>query len=221
MDVAIGKLERFGAKKKSARSTSVAATLQMWRERRQAAHAELLEWLDSQGYTRFVTSFTAFCRSPGDGLRDYTPEPGEAPTPHQVRHVAPSMILNRYENIRSYETLFERQDRPPVEVLHLLRIECKYLRYNLEFVGNLLGPEAQRFLADLRKLQEDLGDLNDAAVSKQLIGDDQGIEGAGVNRYQRAQEKVIRRLSSQLEGDLRSFLSYRNRRRLVLAIAWI
>jgi CHAD domain-containing protein len=222
MDVAIGKLERFGArKKKSARSASLAATLQTWRERRQAAHTELLTWLDSQEYTRFVTGFLSFCRSPGAGSRDYTPEPGKPPTPHQVRHVAPSMILNRYENIRSYETLFADEERPPVEVLHLLRIECKYLRYNLEFVGNVLGPEAQRFLADLRKLQEDLGDLNDAAVSKQLIGDDQDIEGAGVDRYQRAQEKVIRRLSSQLEGDLRGFLSYRNRRRLVLAIAWI
>jgi CHAD domain-containing protein len=131
------------------------------------------------------------------------------------------MILNRYENIRSYETLFEAAERPPVEVLHLLRIECKYLRYNLEFVGNLLGPESRRVLADLRKLQEDLGELNDAAVSKQLLQEEPGSDGTSVDRYQRAQDKVIRKLSSQLEADLRSFLSYRNRRRLVLAIAWI
>ena len=131
------------------------------------------------------------------------------------------MILNRYENIRSYETLFEDQERPPVEVLHLLRIECKYLRYNLEFVGNLLGPEAKRLLTDLRKLQQDLGDLNDAVVSRQMLDQEQGSDGTGVSSYQQAQEKVIRRLSSQLEGDLHSFLSYPNRRRLVLAIAWI
>ena len=131
------------------------------------------------------------------------------------------MILNRYESIRSYETLFEAQEGPVVEVLHLLRIECKYLRYNLEFVSNLLGPEATRLLTDLRKLQQDLGDLHDAVVSKQMLGDEQGADSTGVGSYQRAQDKVIRRLSEQLVGDLSAFLSYRNRRRLVLAVAWI
>ena len=169
LDVAIGKLERFGVKRKGYGAGRLAATLDGWRTRRTAAHAELVAWFDSNDYARFVTSFAKFCRSSGDGVRDYTPKPGEPPVPHQVRHVTPSMILNRYENIRSYETLFEGQERPPVEVLHLLRIECKYLRYNLEFVGNLLGPEAKRLLADLRKLQQDLGDLNDAVVSKQML----------------------------------------------------
>jgi CHAD domain-containing protein len=221
LDVAIGKLERFGVKKRSYGAARLATTLEGWRHRRTVAHTELVAWLDSSDYARFVGSFTKFCRHPGDGVRDYTPKLGEAPAPHQVRHVIPSMILNRYENIRSYETLFEDLKRPPVEVLHLLRIECKYLRYNLEFVNNLLGPEARRLLADLRKLQGDLGDLHDADVSKQMLDKEQGTNGMGVSTYQRAQEKLIRRLSDQLEGDLRSFLSYRNRRRLVLAIAWI
>jgi CHAD domain-containing protein len=224
LDVAIGKLERFGERKKSAGSTSVSATLAEWRERRDTAHAQLLAWFESQEYARFIANFAHFCRTPGEGVRSYTPKQGEAPVPHQVRHVTPSMILNRFENIRSYETLFEGSERPVVEVLHLLRIECKYLRYNLEFVANLLGPESKRLLVELRKLQEDLGDLNDAAVSKQLLTDSSGddaLTGKGVSRYQRAQDKVIHKLSSQLEGDLRSFLSYRNRRRLALAIAWI
>jgi CHAD domain-containing protein len=226
LDVAIGKLQRFGEGKRGANSASVSATLGEWRERRDVAHVALSTWFDSQEYTRFIAGFAHFCRSPGEGIRSYKPKPGEAPVPHQVRHVTPSMILNRFENIRSYETLFEGGEGPAVEVLHLLRIECKYLRYNLEFVANLLGPESRRLLIELRKLQEDLGDLNDAVVSKQLLSDAPNadsatVNGTGVNRYQRAQEKVIRKLSSQLEGDLRSFLSYRNRRRLGLAIAWI
>ena len=53
--------------------------------------------------------------------------------------------------------------------------------------------------------------------------EEQGAEASGavVGSYERAQDKVIRRLSEQLEGDLHAFLSYRNRRRLVLAVAWI
>ena len=224
LDVAIGKLERFGSKKKRYGAAKLAATLEGWRQRRTAAHAGLLTWLDSNEYARFVGSFAKFCRTPGEGTRDYTAKPGEAPIPHQVRHVMPSMILNRYESIRSYETLFEGEESPGVEVLHLLRIECKYLRYNLEFVSNLLGPEAKRLLADLRKLQQDLGDLHDAVVSKQMLAEEQDAgapTGTSVGNYQRAQDKVIRRLSEQLEGDLHAFLSYRNRRRLVLAVAWI
>ena len=224
LDVAIGKLERFGSKKKGYGAAKLAATLEGWRQRRMAAHASLLAWLDSNEYARFVGSFAKFCRTPGEGARDYTAKPGEAPIPHQVRHVMPSMILNRYESIRSYETLFEGEESPGVEVLHLLRIECKYLRYNLEFVSNLLGPEAKRLLADLRKLQQDLGDLHDAVVSKQMLAEEQDAgapTGTSVGNYQRAQDKVIRRLSEQLEGDLHAFLSYRNRRRLVLAVAWI
>ncbi len=221
LDVAIGKLERFGGKKKRYGAAKLAVTLEGWRQRRAVAHAELLAWLNSSDYARFVGSFAKFCRNPGEGARDYTAKAGEAPTPHQVRHVMPSMILNRYESIRSYETLFEGQEGPGVEVLHLLRIECKYLRYNLEFVSNLLGPEATRLLADLRKLQQDLGDLHDAVVSKQMLGEVQGADSAGVGSYQRAQDKVIRRLGEQLVGDLSAFLSYRNRRRLVLAVAWI
>lgn len=47
--------------------------------------------------------------------------------------------------------------------MHQLRIACKYLRYNLEFVRDLLGARAGALISDLRRLQDDLGDLNDAA----------------------------------------------------------
>ncbi len=224
LDVAIDKLERFSSAKSSAKGDNLAAALAAWRERRAAVHAELTRWLDSHAYARFIAGFAVFCRNSGDGIRSYTPKPDEAPTPHQVRHVAPSMILTHFEKVRSFETLFEGEAGPPVAVLHLLRIECKYLRYNLEFVESLLGPEATGLLGDLRKLQEDLGDLNDAAVSKQLLTEAQATDASDasdVARYQRSQEKVINKLSSQLEGDLQKFVSYRNRRRLLLAVARI
>ncbi len=221
LDVAIAKLQQFGGKRRRSTANQTAATLAAWREQRAAAHAELLAWLDSRAYARFVKGFTEFCATPGVGARDYTPKPGEQPTPHQVRHVAPSMILNRFENVRSFETLFEGETVPPVEVLHLLRIECKYLRYNLEFVDTLLGPQAADLLAELRALQEDLGDLNDAAVSKRMMSEMQDPTDPGVSRYEVAQDKMIHKLSNKAEKHLRAFISYRNRRRLALAVAHI
>ena len=57
------------------------------------------------------------------------------------------------------------------EILHALRIDCKYLRYNLEFVRHLLGDDSDRLLAPLRALQDVLGDLNDAVVSQHMLAD--------------------------------------------------
>jgi CHAD domain-containing protein len=131
------------------------------------------------------------------------------------------MILNRFENVRSFETHFEGATVPPVEVLHLLRRECKYLRYNLEFVANLLSPQAADLLAGLRALQADLDDLTNAAVSKHTIDETQTDADPSASRYAHAQEKIIHKLSSKAEKHLRTFVGYRSRRRLALAIAKI
>lgn len=221
LDVAIAKLQQFGGKRKRAATDRTAATLAAWREQRAAAHAELLAWLNSRAYARFIENFSKFCATPGAGARDYTPKLGQRPTPHQVRHVTPSMILNHFENVRSFETLFEGETVPPVEVLHLLRIECKYLRYNLEFVAGLLGPQAADLLDELRSLQEDLGNLNDAAVSKRMMSEMQDPTDPGISRYERAQDRLIHKLSSRAEKHLAAFVGARNRRRLALAIAHI
>lgn len=225
LDVAIDKLARFERKRGKADgqadAAGLAATLENWRIRRLAAHAALVEWLDSADYAKFAARFAAFCRTPGEGVRDYTPKVNEPPTPYQVRHVTPSMILNRFESVRCFEALFAAEGQLPVERLHQLRIECKYLRYNLEFVANLLGPQATHLIADLRKLQEDLGVINDAAVTIRLVAGVHGVEGVGVERYLRDQEKLISRLSARVGSDLRNFVSHLNRRRLALAIAWI
>jgi CHAD domain-containing protein len=221
LDVAIARLLRFGGKRRRPAADQTAITLATWREQRAVAHAELLAWFNSPAYARFVTRFAGFCAKENAGARDYTPKLGERPVPHQVRHVAPSMILNHFENVRSFETLFEGETVPPVEVLHLLRIGCKYLRYNLEFVENLLGPQSAELLAELRTLQEDLGELNDAAVSKRMMQEAQASADPGVSRYERAQDKLIHKLSSKAEKHLRIFVGNRNRRRLALAIARI
>ena len=55
------------------------------------------------------------------------------------------------------------------ETLHALRIDCKYLRYNLEFLRHLLGAEGEQLIAPLIALQDVLGELNDAVVSQQLL----------------------------------------------------
>jgi CHAD domain-containing protein len=220
LDVATGKLFGYQQKSRKKSAGDLQGTLDEWMTRRASAHQELVAWFDSAAYAQFVTDFLQFCRTPGAGLVDMTPAAGEEVIPCQVRHVAPAMLLSNFAHVRAYETWFEQEDEPPLPTLHRLRIECKYLRYNLEFVSSLLGPASVELIAWLKELQDDLGDLNDAAVSKQLLANgDNGGNGAVLTRYESAQDKTIAKLRSQTHADFTRFVGSENRRRLLDAIA--
>jgi len=220
LDVAILRLERF--ERQSSRNADLRATLTQWRAQRSAAHAQLQAWLSSPRYERFLAEWHAFCTMSGKGVRRFAPESGQAPTPVQVRHVMPSTILNRFEEVRAFETLFETDEVLSAEMLHQLRIACKYLRYNLEFVRSLLGTRADALIEDLRRLQDDLGDLNDAVVSKRMLaGDPPAALEPGQMRYLRVQEKTIDKLRRKAGADFAHFVAPTNRQRLALVIARI
>jgi triphosphatase len=220
LDVAILRLERF--ERQSSRNADLRATLTQWRAQRSAAHAQLQAWLSSQRYERFLAEWHTFCTMPGKGVRRFEPKSGQAPTPVQVRHVMPSTILNRFEEVRAFETLFETDEVLSAEMLHQLRIACKYLRYNLEFVRSLLGTRADALIKDLRRLQDDLGDLNDAVVSKRMLaGDPPAALEPGQMRYLRVQEKTIDKLRRKAGADFAHFVAPTNRQRLALVIARI
>ena len=130
------------------------------------------------------------------------------------------MIWNHFEHVRSFETLFDAHAEIPIETLHQLRIECKYLRYNLEFMHGVLGGSIEPVLTALRRLQDRLGDLNDAAVSKQMvIATGVPLQPLGVQRYLLAQATRIERLRKRTAVEFLSFTAERNRRRLAAAVA--
>lgn len=219
MDVAIAKLIAYRQKSRKKAAGSLQATLEEWVAKRARAHQELVAWLDSDNYAEFVRSFLGFCRTPGAELADMAPAAGEAIVPFQVRHVVPTMLLDNFAHVRAYEVWFEQEDEVPLATLHQLRIECKYLRYNLEFVGGLLGGESGAMIAFLKSLQEDLGDLQDAVVSKQLLGGGDSDDERVIARYEAAQDKTIAKLRRETREDFVRFVGEENRRRLLCAIA--
>lgn len=219
LDVAIDKLRSYQKKTRKKSAGDLQTTLDEWVAKRAAAHASLVKWLDSPTYARFVADFVQFCRTPHAGVVDLRPAPGEAVTPFQVRHVAPAMLLSNFANVRAYEVWFDKADDVPVATLHRLRIECKYLRYNLEFMLSLLGSDGARIVALLRNLQDDLGDLNDAVVSREMITDGGDAETASLAHYEQTQERLIAKLRKQLREDFARFVAEENRLRLLAAIA--
>lgn len=90
------------------------------------------------------------------------------PDPHgeQVRHVAPSLIWEHYQDVRAYETVL---DGAAIETLHALRIDCKLLRYVLEFLKETLGKTADSIISQVTEAQDHLGDMHDADVAAGLL----------------------------------------------------
>ena len=173
LDVALDKLAKGGAGASKGLSEHDEALADEWRAHRVEAYEQLLEWLDSDEYRRFIADFSLFCASPGHGVRvdDDSNSAKIKPSPTQVRHVMPVEVLRRFEAVRSYETLFEQGAvaPPPVEALHALRIDCKGLRYGLEFVSRILGEDGATLIEQLKDVQDHLGDLNDAVVARDKL----------------------------------------------------
>ena len=93
------------------------------------------------------------------------------PAPAAGRPVGPMVfrrIYKRYQKIRGIAAGIGLET--PDEAVHRLRIECKKLRYLLEFFTELIpmeeGAEMQK---SLRRLQNRLGEFNDASVQQQSL----------------------------------------------------
>jgi CHAD domain-containing protein len=144
---------------------SLEPLLSDWRTRREVARRQMLDYLDSPAYLRFVAEFQTFLTIPGTGAR---PIEAGAPTPYQVRHIVPRLIFTRYEAVRAYEPIL---DGAPLTMYHALRIDFKRLRYALEFFREVLGPETPGLIKATVSMQDLLGALQDAYVAEGLIGE--------------------------------------------------
>jgi CHAD domain-containing protein len=138
--------------------------LSLWARQRSSARRQLIEELDSGGYSAFVREMEEFL-SAGSNAAASVPTPT---IPHRVRDRAPSQIWAAYETVRAYELVLPWAD---IETIHQLRIATKWLRYTLEFFGETLGPDGPRLLGRVAALQDFLGDFHDADVAAKLARD--------------------------------------------------
>jgi triphosphatase len=221
LDVALQKLQKYARTRPEGEQQGLLEMAAEWRIARREAYRELLAWLDSPPYRRFVSAFAAFSAKSGQGARDVGVALGEPPMPFEVRHVMPSAILNRFEQVRAYEPQFDGAEAIPVETLHALRIDCKALRYSLEPVQPLLGAEGTALVDQLKRLQDHLGDLNDAVVTAARLAEMRAYapEQPALDTYHAVQEAIIADLSASAPDAWRAFVAPENRRLLALAIA--
>jgi CHAD domain-containing protein len=130
---------------------TVVAALQ---RRRRAARRDMLETLDSERTERFARLFAAWLRrgprrKPRRGARPVTDE-------------APRLIRDRMKVLlRAGERI---DAASPPDDYHALRILAKQARYALEFHADVYGRPAQRLIRRLVRLQDLLGEHQDAEV---------------------------------------------------------
>jgi CHAD domain-containing protein len=78
------------------------------------------------------------------------------------------VIYKRYRRIVKKGSKIS--ETTPDEKLHELRIDCKKLRYLLEFFTSLFPEnEMKKLVKQLKQLQENLGDFNDLSVQQEFL----------------------------------------------------
>ena len=120
-------------------------------------HGELVQFLNTYRFESLMSSWNEFLEQP---LQDQTDRP-EADTP--ILDLASRRIWRSSRRVLKKGKAIEPETE--AEALHRLRIECKKLRYLLEFFSSLYSEdEILQLINALKRLQDNLGDFNDLEV---------------------------------------------------------
>ena len=166
------------------------------RERRRLEHDLVRTALQSERYQSLVEEWGRFLET---GAESGTGPPLAS---------SPIIELAGPRILRAYRRMWKRGAgigiKPPATLLHRLRIDGKKLRYLLEFFTELYSAATiSRFIGELKKLQDILGDFNDTEVQLALIEEfkDQGSPSAETRAAASDLAEAITERQFQLRSD--------------------
>jgi CHAD domain-containing protein len=179
--------------------------------KRRRARRKLVAHLDDPTYAKFKAAFAVFLTRPGKAALDVSGDGvGVVPhqVRHVLPAILHDHLarVRAYDTViqpaRAAETDEDSADddgggqadapraeaapdaeaeRPDTEALHALRIEFKRLRYATDFFGEVLGPSGEKFIKEIKTIQDHLGRLNDMVVAQAQLHtllDDIGLDEA-------------------------------------------
>ena len=129
------------------------------KSQRATAREPLSDFLVGAKYLDFTGEFPVFLSDPGS-------EGSRAGHLSRVAEVAPLLIMERLGEVRSFDGHIESLS---ITQLHGLRGSIKRLRYSLEFFQEPLGPQTAVLISNLKNVQNQLGQLNDASLAAKAI----------------------------------------------------
>lgn len=141
--------------------------LAAWKAERDRQREHLVTYLDGRRYRAFVEKTVALLDSPVEAL---APLEVSGPRPQRVAQVLPGVLYKDMAVVWAFEGQFGDLETP-LPRFHALRKACKGLRYTLEFFEGVLGPGARPLIKRVKRLQDHLGDLQDAVVTSGVLRD--------------------------------------------------
>jgi len=125
-------------------------------------HKKLKTFLSGKKYKNILSNAEKYIE------KDYASNIEAKNSNISILPLARKTIWNRYNRIISSGRLIN--DITPDMNLHELRIECKKLRYLLEFFSSLFPTKKMDIIINqLKKLQDNLGDFNDLSVQQESM----------------------------------------------------
>ena len=140
---------------------------QRWQKRRARACKAMLKYLESNRYHVLKQRVGAFLASdsphePLSAKQNGQSAPSSRKGEPRVAAETPRLICKRYEKLLRYGPSLHGAS---IETLHAVRIDCKRLRYALEFLREALAPQAEAAIEEIKHAQDHLGAMNDAYVA--------------------------------------------------------
>jgi triphosphatase len=134
-------------------------------QRRQIAYNAARKTIETRQYAETILKLARWFEA--RGWRDQQVSEHCAPLFASIADLAPSLIERHWRKTRRRSKDFGKLSQ--VE-RHKVRISLKKLRYTLEFLGELFDADAvSTMLKPVKRLQEDLGRLNDICTAQNLI----------------------------------------------------
>ena len=122
----------------------------------------------------------------------------------RIKDVIPIIISKRASNITAYnEWLFGKEVN--LNTFHRLRIECKNMRYTLEFFNDIVGPVGKEMENDFKTLQTILGDIQDISVGNLIIKDMKTENKEDMKNLQTFTEKIQNDKKQDIEELMNKF----------------
>jgi len=164
-------------------------------------HRRLCAVLATSRYRQLVRSWEEFLD------REVPPRTSLPNAARPIRQLASDRIRRSHRRVIKRGKAI-KTGSPPAR-LHRLRIECKKLRYLLEFFSSLYAErEIRRLIGALKKLQNNLGDFNDYVLQQQALKGiaDRLSESRPVpDPTQHAIHGVLRHLEEQQDATRKAF----------------
>jgi CHAD domain-containing protein len=160
---------------------------------RDKAFQELAGVIKSPEYADVLSGWNAFAEGPG--IPGLGPKGLEA-----IGTLARKRIAKQCRRV--LEAGYLLTDATPPNALHGLRIECKHLRYLIEFFTDFV-PEAKHVIRRMKKLQDALGAIQDFTVQEERLRD--YLEGAEIRKESplasAATEELIKRVREERDSE--------------------